>query len=472
MFHKQPAPALPSTVTGIWSYIPETSAIKRWTNELAIASNATFHADIWEILGHAVVIEHHDTDEVRNMVHHIAGEGNMQLHLINRECITNFSDCIKAVPSDEPTLIYLEPGFWLKNGLSKNDSEQTWPECPTHDDDKAYAFRKELATFLVTSAREQPIIFVTAVEYISQLDSLLRRDGLFDRRIKVPELEYEDVALAFISETGSEWMDESIHAQLKRVGCLVRHEFSYQRRRALVQKSIKRLAWRKGEKVSYKELVQFAAYGTAEGDDRLDPPHMRHHHAIHEAGHALVAYLDSKEKSVPEYCSVIKRGGTHGIMIRAYESHERISDDLSYQDMTHNIRVALGGRVAEHLILGPLDASARGSINDMKTATQIAGSLFGKWGHSTDVSSDTVAASNLAVCIGTPSDSEYEHTEKLIRTYLQTQFLLVLNLLRENVELLHSVVDALNQKTVLLKDDFIKLIADQQSIKSTLKCET
>lgn len=466
MFQKQSAPSLASTSNGIWSYIPETSAIKRWTTELAMASNATFHADIWDVLGHAVVIEHHDTDEVRNIVHYIAGEGNMQLHLINRESITNFSDWIKAVPSDAPTLIYLEPGFWLKNGLSKDDSEQTWPECPTHDDDKAYAFRKELAAFLETSAREQPIVFVTAVEYVSQLDSLLRRDGLFDRRIKVPELEYEDVALAFIDETGSEWMDESIHSQLKRVGCLVRNEFSDQRRRALFQKSIKRLAWRKGEKVSYKELVQFAAYGTAEGDDRLDPPHIRRRHAIHEAGHALIAYLDSKEKSFPEYCSVIKRGGTHGIMIRAYESHERISDDLSYQDMTHNIRVALGGRVAEHLMLGPLDASARGSINDMKTATQIAGSLFGKWGHSSDVSSDTAAASNLAVCIGTPSDSEYKHTEKLIRTYLQTQFILVLNLLKENEALLNSIVDSLNQKTVLLKEDFIQLISDGSSIEA------
>ena len=148
-------------------------------------------------------------------------------------------------------------------------------------------------------------------------------------------------------------------------------------------------------------------------------------------------------------------------MIRAYESHERISDDLSYQDMTHNIRVALGGRVAEHLILGPLDASARGSINDMKTATQIAGSLFGKWGHSTDVSSDTASASNLAVCLGTPSDSEFEHTEKLIRTYLQTQFALVLKLLKEHEGLLNSIVDALNQKTVLLKEDFIQLINDK-----------
>ncbi len=462
MFQKLSVPAGLSITSGLWGFIPENSAIKRWTTELTMASSTSFNSDTWAVLGHAVLIEHHDTEEIRNMIHHIAGEGNMQLHIINRDSITQFGEWMKAVPKDAPTMIYLEPGFWLKNGLAKDDSDHDWPECPTHDDDVAYGFRKELANYLYHEAPLHPVVFVTAVDSVNQLDPLLRREGLFDRRIKVPELEYEDVARAFVQETGEEWMDQSIHSELKRVGCLVRHEFSDQRRRSLFQKSIKRLAWRKGDKVSYKELVQFAAYGTAEGDDCLDPPHIRRRHAIHEAGHALVSYLDSKEQSPPEYCSVIKRGGTHGIMVRAYESHERTSDDLSYQDITHNIRVALGGRVAEHLILGALDASARGAIGDMKTATSMAGSLFGKWGHSMDVSSDISASSNLAVCLGTPSDSEYEHTEKLIRAYLQIQFGIVLELLRANQSLLEMVVDALNEKTVLVKDDFLKLVNKHQ----------
>lgn len=446
-----------STPIGSWNQISEDSVLKRWTTELALASRSKFNAETWDILGHAVVIEHHDPDEIRTLVHLIAGEGCMQLHVIDREHITNFSEWINAVEPNQPSLVYLEPGFWLRHGLIKDDENQNWPACPSHDEERAYLFRKELAEFLHTDARSKPIVFVTSIESVSELDPSLRKAGLFDRRIQFPELEHEDVALVFIAETGAEWMDESVHKELKRVGCLVRNEFSDSRRRSIFQKAIKRLAFRKGDKVSYKELVQFAAYGTAEVDDRLDPPHIRRRHAIHEAGHALVAYLDSREKTVPEYCSVIKRGGTHGIMVRAYESHERISDDLSYQDVVHNIRVALGGRVAEHILLGPLEVSARGSQNDMKSATQMAGSLLAKWGHSIDVTNDYSASSNLAVCIGTPSESEYAHTEKLIRKFLQTQFAHVLETLERNSRLLNMTVDALNEKTVLVREDFLLL---------------
>ena len=150
-------------------------------------------------------------------------------------------------------------------------------------------------------------------------------------------------------------------------------------------------------------------------------------------------------------------------MVRAFESHERISDDLSYQDITHNIRVALGGRVAEHLLLGAMDASARGARGDLKTVTNLAGSLFGCWGHSDDLTSDMTAASNLAVCIGKATDSECAHVEKKIRDYLQLQFGIVLELLMTHAELLEMTVTALNEKTILVKEDFIQLMESSKT---------
>lgn len=460
MYKNLSTPFIHTSTRGHWDLIQESSAIKRWTTELTIASTQEFCVETWNVLGHAVVIESDDVEAVRTFVHYIAGEGNMQLHLIDRDQITSFKDWISVIPTDEPTFVYLEPGLWLKNKLGDDDSSPEWAECPTHDDDKAYVFRKELADYIETNACKQPIVFVTAVESVSQLDASLRRAGLFDRRVKLPELEYEDVARAFIAETGPDLLDDSVHCELKRVGCLVRNEFSDHRRRSIFQKAVKRLAWRKGEKVSYKELVQFAAYGTAEVDERLDPPEIRHRHAVHEAGHALITYLDSKDKIPPEYCSVVKRGGTHGIMVRAFEAHERISDDLSYQDITHNIRVAIAGRAAEHLLLGAFDASARGARGDLKTATNLAGSLFGSWGHSDDLSSDEAAGSNLAVLIGKATDSECLHVEKKIRDYLQLQFGIVLEMLKEHTELLEKTVMTLNEKTILVKEDFIQLLHD------------
>ena len=47
--------------------------------------------------------------------------------------------------------------------------------------------------------------------------------------------------------------------------------------------------------------------------------------------------------------------------------------------------------------------------------------------------------------------------EKKIRDYLQTQFGIVLEILKSNAVLLEKIVTALNEKTFLVKEDFLKL---------------
>lgn len=441
-----------------WNFIPETSAIKRWKDDIKTATGCSFCRHEWEMIGHAVVIEHYDVEAIRTIVHHIAGEADMQLHIIAHDQVSNFGEWLDVLPSDKPALIYLEPGVWLKNGATEDEDDHEWPVCPAHDEDKAYEFRKELAKRLRAEILQRPIVFVTGLQSVSQMDRQLRQSGLFDRRIEIPEISYEETAQAFLKETGIDIIDESYDSNLKRVGCLVRHEFDDYRRRSIVQKTLQRRAWSEKRKVTFNDLVMLAVYGTSECDDRLDPPGIRQRHAIHEAGHALVVYLDSKDKTPPEYCSVIKRGGTHGVVVRGYDDHERISDDLTYQDITHKIRVALGGRAAEHYLLGPTQTSASGSKSDLESATRLAGGLFGKWGHSPNISSDALAASNLEVVLGKPTPSEYAHVESMIREYLSAQFELVLNLFNANHHLLKLIADTLNEKTFLTRKDFESII--------------
>jgi hypothetical protein len=443
---------------GIWNFIPKTSAIKRWKDAIKNATGCSFSQHQWEMIGHAVVIEHYDVDAIRTMIHYIAGEAGMQLHIIAHDQVSEFGKWLDVLPSNEPALIYLEPGLWLKNSAADEEDDHEWPECPTHDENKAYEFRKELANRLRTGILQQPIVFATGLQSVSQMDKQLRQAGLFDRRIEIPEICYEETAQAFMNETGIDLVDESFKSNLKRVGCLVRNEFDDHRRRSIVQKSLQRRAWSEKRKVTFNDLVLLAVYGTSECDDRLDPPEIRQRHAIHEAGHALVVYLDSKEKTPPEYCSVIKRGGTHGVVVRGYDDHERISDDLTYQDITHKIRVALGGRAAEHYLLGPTQTSASGSKSDLESATRLAAGLFGKWGHSPNISSDALAASNLEVVLGKPTPSEYAHMESMIREYLSAQFELVLNLFNANHHLLKLIADTLNEKTFLTRKDFESII--------------
>jgi hypothetical protein len=427
--------------------------------EVAHLNASPFSLADWAMSGHAIVVEYDDFNAVRMLMPQIAQETGMELVQIEREEVCNFSEWLPLIPKDKPVMVYLEPGLWFKSGLSKDSSEHEWPDCPTHSDEVGHNFRIELVKFLQTEATARPIVFVTTAQSIGQLDVKLRQADLFDRRIQLPELPYEDVARVFIEEIGATLLDETITVNLTRLGCLVRHEFNDYRRRSIFQKVVKRLCWRKKRRVTYDDLVQFTIYGTTEADEIIDPPERRRRHAVHEAGHALIVHLDSKNKVPPDYCSVIKRGGTHGVVARSFDDHELISDDLSYQDITHKVRVLIAGRAAEHLLLGALDVSASGSSSDLEKATRLAGSLLGKWGHATDISDDTMAASNLQVVLGEPTHSEYQLIEGLIRTFLQEQFLKVLGILKENRAFLDLVVESLTSRTLLMKHEFLDLHA-------------
>lgn len=459
------------TSIGVWNYIPASAAIKRWVAEVARLNASLFSSTDWAMSGHAIVVEYDDFDAVSMLMPKIAQETGMELVQIDREDVCSFSEWLPMIPKDKPVMVYLEPGLWFKSGLSKDSDEHEWPDCPTHSDELGHNFRIELVKFLQTEATARPIVFVTAAQSIGQLDIKLRQADLFDRRIQLPELPYEDVARVFIEEIGATLLDETVTGNLTRLGCLVRHEFNDLRRRSIFQKAIKRLCWLKKRKAAYKDLVQFTIYGTAEVDEAIDPPECRRRHAVHEAGHALIVHLDSKNKVPPDYCSVIKRDGTHGMMARAFDDHELISEDLCYQDITHKVRVLIAGRAAEHLLLGPLDVSASGSSNDLEKATRLAGSLLGKWGHATDISDDMKAASNLHVFIGEPTDSEYQHVEGLIRSFLQEQFLKVLGILKENRAFLDLVVESLTSKTLLMKHEFLALHA-QTAVMSRAPVQT
>ena len=238
----------------------------------------------------------------------------------------------------------------------------------------------------------------------------------------------------------------------------MQQEYPDRRRRALMQTALRRLAWREARPLVFTDLLNFAVHGTCEVDTVLDEDPIKIRHCIHEAGHALLTHLDSRERKPPVYCSVVKRDGSQGVVVPAYEVHERVSEDPSYCDITHQIRTSLAGRAAEHLLLGAHEASACGSSRDLEKAKQLAISLLAHWGHAPDITSDEQAASNLAVSPESMRSSELARTEVLIREFLQSQFLVALEMLRENRAYLLRIVAALMKKSVLFEEDFQDLM--------------
>jgi cell division protease FtsH len=107
-------------------------------------------------------------------------------------------------------------------------------------------------------------------------------------------------------------------------------------------------------------------------------PDERHRLAVHEGGHALVAYC--LPGADPLYkVSIIPRGRTLGGTLQLPE-HERYT--LPEQYLKDRLAVMLGGRAAEKQLLGSVSS---GADNDIREATALARAMVGRWGMSSEV---------------------------------------------------------------------------------------
>ncbi len=436
----------------MWRLLPQDCRIKQWSQELRKVCGIAFDTPTWALTGHAVLIEAEDADLVRNSVHHIAGESGMQLHLICPVKLgESFAEWLDGLPTDTPCLVYLEPGAW------QGPAETASTNCAANTEQSSTPWHAQLGLFLLEQAQTRPIVFVSAAPSFDKLDVSLRSVNHFDRRIKFPEVSPAIYAEWFLSDMADQTLAVTITQNPRKLGELLRHEYPDQRRRSLMQKAMRRLAWREKRPLEFADLVRFATYGTSEVDPHANPQASTYKHAVHEAGHALITHLDSKDQTPPSYCSVLKHTDSHGVVVSPFDSHERTSDDLSYADMCHKVRVWLGGRAAEHLVLGGSEVSAEGASSDLEQATRLACSMMGAWGLPLDLSSDATASANLTVVIGDASASEAKHVENLARQFLQQQFFKSLDVLRAHRAYLDEIIEALVAKKVLIDIDFTTL---------------
>jgi cell division protease FtsH len=97
--------------------------------------------------------------------------------------------------------------------------------------------------------------------------------------------------------------------------------------------------------------------------------------AYHEAGHAIVGMLTPGADPVRKV-SIIPRGQALGVTFSAPDA-DRFNFDEAY--LLARIKVALGGRTAEELVLGDLTTGAE---SDIQQLTEIARHMVGRWGMS------------------------------------------------------------------------------------------
>ncbi len=103
------------------------------------------------------------------------------------------------------------------------------------------------------------------------------------------------------------------------------------------------------------------------------PDEERDRIAVHEAGHAVAAYLVGKGRRL-EVLSIIKRRGSLGLLSHR-DTEERFTRTES--EMKSLIQIALGGMVAEEVFF---EESGTGPAGDLETATGLAADMVGSYG--------------------------------------------------------------------------------------------
>jgi cell division protease FtsH len=286
-------------------------------------------------------------------------------------------------------------------------------------------------------------VAVTACRHLDDMSGRIDRPGVFDRYLALPPTPLKQLGEEFIDEVGVAGCSDSLSASPTKVGKWVEQECEGSRRRQLALLYLRRLKRREKRPLEFLDLMHLATHGYVEETE--SPPEndeFRRSVAAHEAGHAAMAILDSNGKNVPDYCSIVPGADFKGVVADSMTYRESLGDRTTYAAFRHQIRVRLAGRAAEELVFGPENIST-GACGDLESVWKRAARAFGRWGFAPDMTSHEQSASNLAVVVGDPTDSEQIHFEGLIRTYLSDEYKRVYKMLEAHRPLIDAIADRL-----------------------------
>ncbi len=167
--------------------------------------------------------------------------------------------------------------------------------------------------------------------------------------------------------------------------------------------------------------------------------------AYHEAGHAIVGLKVPSHDPVHKV-TIIPRGRALGVTMFLPEE-DRYS--YSREQLESQISSLFGGRIAEVLIFGP-DAVTTGASNDIERATQLARNMVTKWGLSDRMGPLAYGEEDDEVFLGRSvtrhkslSDETAHAIDEEIRSFINRNYQRSEQILRDNMDILHAMSDAL-----------------------------
>jgi cell division protease FtsH len=167
--------------------------------------------------------------------------------------------------------------------------------------------------------------------------------------------------------------------------------------------------------------------------------------AYHEAGHAIVGRLVPEHDPVHKV-SIIPRGRALGVTLFLPEK-DRYS--MSKRQLESQISSLFGGRVAEELIFGA-DHVTTGASNDIERATEIARKMVTRFGLSDNLGPLAYGDEEGEVFLGHSVTQQRQISadtalaiDREVRIIVDRNYKRTVDLLRENMDKLHAMADAL-----------------------------
>ncbi len=292
------------------------------------------------------------------------------------------------------------------------------------------------------------IITIAATNRPDILDPALLRPGRFDRQVIVgrPDLRGREAILKVHARNKPLADDVDLKTIAKKTPGFTGADLNNLLNEAAL------LAARLNKKVITMAEVEEASEKVSMGPERrshIVSEKDRKLTAYHESGHAIVAHLLPHADPVHKV-TIIPRGAAGGytMMLPTEEQNYKTKSQL-----LADIRVALGGRIAEALIL---DEISTGATGDLQSVTNTARAMVTRWGMSDELGPIVFGEQQEQVFLGKNLGHERNYSEEIaakidseIHRIVEEAYKDVTKLLSENEKFLHDMANALLEEETI-----------------------
>lgn len=185
--------------------------------------------------------------------------------------------------------------------------------------------------------------------------------------------------------------------------------------------------------------------------------------AYHEGGHAVVGFYVQDSDPVHK-ATIIPRGRSLGLVMRLPEN-DRVS--MSRSKLLSDIKIAMGGRIAEELVFGH-DKVTTGASSDIQMATRVARAMVREVGLSDRLGFQNFSEENEGYAATKPySEATAKIIDEEVQLILKTCYEETKALLKLHLDKLHVIANALLEFETLTGDEIQSLLDGKEINKPT-----